>query len=278
MSHLKLIDDKSGLELLNPLTMESSVMRTTLLVGLLENIKLNQSRQAQDIKLFEIGKVFYPNSNGELPEERKKFTAVATGSKEPEVWKEGDFDFFDLKGVVCGAFEALSLNSVLRFEEISDIKFLHHGKSSKICLGSKEIGFIGEFHPDFLEEFELEKKVYLLEIDLDELLETYSGMSTVFTPLPKFPSVKRDLSLIVDRGISSGEILEKMKKVSNLVEDAWIFDVFEGENVQKGKKSVGVSMLLRAQDKTLTDEEANKVQKKALNKLNSALGAELRSI
>lgn len=277
-SRLKLIGARSALELLNPLTTENSVMRTTLIIGLLDNIKLNQSRQVQDIKLFEIGKVFYPNSNGELPEERKKFTAVATGSKEPEVWKEGEFDFFDLKGVVCGAFDALSLNCALRFEEISDTKFLHHGKSSKIYLGSREIGFIGQLHPDFLEEFELEKKVYLLEINLDELFETYPGVSRVFTPLPKFPSVKRDLSLIVDRDISSGEILEKMKKVSNLVEDAWVFDVFEGENVQKGKKSVGVSMLLRARDKTLTDEEAKKVQKKALNKLNSVLGAELRSI
>ena len=277
-SLLKLFSKNSALELINPLTTESSIMRTTLLVGLLNNLKLNLSRQAQDIRLFEIGKVFFPTSNSNLPNEEKRFCVVVTGSRYPEMWEKRDTDFFDLKGVFNGGLEALSLSSNLKFDEVSsEIEFLHHGKSSSIFLNSKKIGFIGELHPDILEKLELNRKVYLLEVSMDEIIKSYLDLSKSFTSLPKFPSIKRDIALLVDRDISSGSILDQMRNVSNLVEDAWVFDVFEGENVEQGKKSIGISVILRSLDKTLTDEEANKVQEKALNKLSSTLGAELRS-
>lgn len=275
---LHLFDDKRGLKLLNPLTVESSEMRTYLLAGLLKNIKLNLSRQVQEIRLFETGKVFYPKRKGQLPKEEKRFAAVATGRRQPEVWNSEEFDFFDLKSVLDRGMNVLSLGPKIRYEYEHDIKFLHPGKSSKIYLDGKDIGFIGELHPDYFEKFEIEKRVYVLEINLDEVVEKYSKIKFEFMPLSKVPSVRRDIALIVDQKVTAGEVLDQMKKVSDLVEKTWVFDVFQGKSVGEGKKSLGISMLLRSGRETLTDEEANKVQDIALNKLHSSLGAELRSI
>jgi len=162
------------------------------------------------------------------------------------------------------------------YSRVSGIEFLHPGKSSNIVVQDTEIGFIGELHPDYTEKLEIDKNVNILDINLNKLLLLYNSAYN-FKPLPKFPSMRRDISLIVDKNVSAGDIINKINSVSSLVEDAWIFDYFQSESLGKDKKSVGISILLRSDNKTLTDDDANEVQKLAINELNNSLGAELRS-
>ncbi|NIP31818.1 MAG: phenylalanine--tRNA ligase subunit beta [Candidatus Dadabacteria bacterium] len=276
---LEVFDSTTSIGLKNPLTKDFSNMRTSLLPGLVKNVRLNLSRQNQDLRLFESGKVFYPKSKGQLPNEVKKFAAVATGKREPEIWNENSIDFFDIKSVLERSFEVLSVDSKVKLEPLSGIDFLHPGNSSLIKIDKNVLGFIGELHPDTLEKLEIDEKVYVLEIDLQLLSKTYTKSKKKFYPLPKYPSVKRDIALVVDDKITAQEILLNMKEVnSSIIEDVWVFDVYKGETLQEGKKSVAVSMILRDKEKTLTDDDANQVQKKVLKKLEKTLGAELRSI
>lgn len=273
------INKTQGLQILNPLTTDSSVMRTSLVPGLLKNAALNLNRQEQDLRLFEIGRVYFPQENSELPKEIRKIAATATGTRTLEFWGKKEFDFFDFKSILEKGFEVLNIWNNVEFLDAQEIEFLHPGKSAKIILDGKDIGYLGELHPDLSEKLEISKKLYVLEIDLDQTAAISKEQKKSFAPLPKFPSVRRDIALIVDDSVQVGGILDEIEKIgSSLIEDAAIFDVYSGEHVDAGKKSVAVSLHLRAPDKTLTEEEINKVQDKTLKKLGLALGAELRTI
>ncbi|SRR5579884_3268467 len=275
---LGLFSENEPLRILNPLTKEGSVMRTNLIAGISRNVILNLSHQVRDIRIFEIGRVFIPGEN-RLPLEIRKIAGAVTGKRQADIWDKEEFDFFDLKGILERVFEVFSISEGVRFEEAPQIRFLHPGKSAKALLGGEEAGFFGELHPEFQERLGISKRVYIFEIDLDKLSSSVKGVEKRFRPLPKFPSVRRDIALVVDESVAVGEVLNEIKKVeSSLIEDVNVFDVFKGEPVGKGKKSIAVSMILRASDKTLTDEEANEAQAKALKRLESALGAELRKI
>ena len=273
---IKLFNSDDTIKILNPLTTENSDMRNSLLPGLVKDLKLNLSRQVGDIRLFEVGKIFIPKRDGQLPKEEKRFTAISTGKRQPEVWDNEDINLFDLKSIITKCLETITHSREITFSKTADINFLHPGKSSYISIQDTLIGIIGELHPDYSEKLGIDKTVNIMDIDLDKLLTHYKSDYN-FTPLPKFPSVRRDISLIVDKDISAGEMINKINSVSNLVEEAWIFDYFQSESLGKDKKSVGISILLRSDEKTLTDEDANEVQKLAINELNNSLGAELRS-
>ncbi|MEQ9619270.1 MAG: phenylalanine--tRNA ligase subunit beta [Deltaproteobacteria bacterium] len=276
---LSLFSKSESLGILNPLTRESSAMRTSLLPGLIRNTVLNLNRQEQDVRLFESGKVFFPTEEGNLPKEITKLAAAATGRRQPEFWDKEEFDFFDLKSVLEKCFDALSVRESVNFRRTPEIGFLHPGKSAVIMIGDEEAGFIGELHPDLSEKLEISKKLYVFEIDLDKAATKSKDRKRLFKGLPKFPSVRRDIALIVNDEIPVSSILEEIDRVgSELIEDAQVFDVFTGGPVEKGKKSVAVSLQLRASDKTLTDEDINEVQKKTLKNLQLAIGAELRTI
>ncbi|MEM7007954.1 MAG: phenylalanine--tRNA ligase subunit beta [Thermodesulfobacteriota bacterium] len=276
---LSLVSKSDALKILNPLTTETSVMRTSMLPGILKNAVLNLNHQEQDLRLFEIGRVYLPNQDSELPNEIRKIAALATGKRAPEFWGKEEFDFFDFKSILERGFQALIRWEDVEFENAQEIGFLHPGKSALIKVGDRELGYIGELHPDLSEKLDISNKVYVLEIDLDQISAIAKDKTKSFKPLPKFPSVRRDIALIVDESVPASGILEEINKIgSNLIEDAAIFDVYTGEHVDEGKKSVAVSLQLRAADKTLTEEEVNKVQEKTLKKLGLALGAELRTI
>ena len=302
---LSLYNDNEQLKILNPLTKESSVMRTNLIVGILRNVSLNLNHQVQDIRIFEIGKVYFPKGNGSpalttggLPKEITKISGAATGKRQLELWDKEEFDFFDMKGILERVLEVFSISQYVRFadstirhvypeqgrrahgsleDDASEIRFLNPGKSARVLAEGEELGFFGELHPEFQEKLGLPKSVYIFEIDLEKLISLEKTVEKKFASLPKFPSVRRDIALVVDDNISLGEILNEIRKVkSPLIEDLRVFDVFKGGHVSQGQKSIAVSMILRASDKTLTDEEANEVQAMAISGLQKALGAELR--
>lgn len=294
---LSLYNDNEQLKILNPLTRESSVMRTNLIVGILRNVSLNLNHQVQDMRIFEIGKVYFPKAGG-LPKEITKISGAATGKRQPELWDKEEFEFYDMKGILERVFEAFSISQYVRFvdstirhvypeqgrrahgspqHDASEIRFLHPGKSAMVLAKGEELGFFGELHPEFQEKLGLSKRVYVFEIDLEKLISLEKTVEKKFASLPKFPSVRRDIALVVDDNISLGEILDEIRKVkSPLIEDLRVFDVYKGGHLSQGKKSIAVSMILRASDKTLTDEEVNEVQKMAISGLQNALGAELR--
>lgn len=276
---LTLFEKHDTLNILNPLTTESSAMRTSLLPGLIRNAVLNLNHQAQDIKLFEIGKSYYPEGGNSLPKEINKIAGAASGRRGTEYWEKEEVDFFDLKSVLESAFESLSIQKDTKFQSTHNYGFLHPGKSAVITIGGKDAGYIGELHPDLRDEIDISKRLYVFEIDLDIISSASKASRTTFTALPKFPSVRRDIALIVDAQTPANGILDEIEKSgSNLIEDAKVFDVFTGEPVGEGKKSVAVSLQMRAADKTLTEEEINKAQEKTVKNLELALGAQLRTI
>lgn len=276
---LTLFEKHDTLNILNPLTTESSAMRTSLLPGLIRNAVLNLNHQAQDIKLFEIGKSYYPEGRSSLPKEINKIAGAASGRRGTEYWEKEEVDFFDLKSVLESAFESLSIQKDTKFQSTHNYGFLHPGKSAVITIGGKDAGYIGELHPDLRDEIDISKRLYVFEIDLDIISSASEASKATFTALPKFPSVRRDIALIVDAQTPANGILDEIEKSgSNLIEDAKVFDVFTGEPVGEGKKSVAVSLQMRAADKTLTEEEINKAQEKTVKNLELALGAQLRTI
>jgi phenylalanyl-tRNA synthetase beta chain len=276
---LTLFGKTEALGILNPISSEGAVMRTSLLPGLIRNSVLNLNRQEQNVRLFEIGKIFIPAGKGELPVEITKIAAAATGRRQPELWDKEEFDFFDFKNLLDKGFDALSISGKVKFRRAAEIGFLHPGKSAVITAGGGDCGFIGELHPDLSDKLEISKRLYVMELDLDRIAGEFGETRKAFTPLPRFPAVRRDIALIIDEETPVSSILEEINGLdSKLIEDAEVFDVFTGSPVEKGKKSVAVSLQLRAQDKTLTEEEINKVQDKTIKKLQLALGADLRTI
>ncbi|MCI0480589.1 MAG: phenylalanine--tRNA ligase subunit beta, partial [Candidatus Dadabacteria bacterium] len=276
---LTLFGKTGALGILNPLSSELAAMRTSLLPGLIRNSVLNLNRQEQNVRLFEIGKVFIPTGKGQLPVEITKLAAAATGRRQPELWDKEEFDFYDFKNLLDKGFDALSISGSVRFRMATEIGFLHPGKSAVITAGDEDCGFIGELHPDLSDKLEISKRLYVMELDLDKIAGKFGETRKVFTQLPRFPAVRRDIALIIDEETPVSSILEEIHSLdSKLIEDAEVFDVFTGSPVEKGKKSVAVSLQLRALDKTLTEEEINKVQEKTIKKLQLALGADLRTI
>lgn len=277
---LRMFGFEESMRVLNPISRDLSEMRTSLVPSLVKNVKLNLSRQNQDVRLFESGKVFYPKRKDQLPNEEKKFAAVATGKRAPEVWDREKFDFFDIKSVLERSLEVLSVDLKVEFETVSSGNgFLRPGKSSTVTLRGDAMGFVGELHPYLLEKMEMEESVYVLELDLSLLSAAYKSFDRKFSPLPKFPSLRRDIALVVNDGVPVREILSVVRqKNSSIIENAWVFDVYKADSFGVGKKSVALSLLLRDRERTLTDEDAGEVQRDVLERLRKTLGAELRSV
>ena len=272
-------DNNEALSILNPLTNESSAMRTSLLPGIIRNAVLNLNHQAQELKLFEIGKAYFPEGAGNLPKEVNKIAGAAAGRRGVEYWEKDEVDFFDLKSVLESAFDSLSITKYTKFESTHSYGFLHPGKSAAITVDGKDAGYIGEIHPELRDRLGVSKRLYVFEISLDIISSASQAHKPTFTPLPKFPSVRRDIALIVDSETPVSSVLDEIEKSgSNLIEDAQVFDVFTGNPVEEGKKSIAVSLQMRAADKTLTEEEINKAQEKTVRNLELALGAQLRTI
>jgi len=234
--------------------------------------------RVQDIRIFEIGRVYIPNKNG-LPREINKITVGGTGGRQGELWSKDEIDFYDLKALVERILEEYALFDKTKLTKSDKLPFLHPGKAAKIVCEDEELGFLGQLHPDIMGKMDISQRVYLFELDLDKLESKYDDSKIQFRPIARFPSVKRDIAIVVDEELPVGEIVHELKKVEgSLIEDIGVFDVFKGSGIEKGKKSVAVSIVLRAKEKTLTDEEVNKIQSRALDRLNLAFGAELRKI
>ena len=248
----------------NPLGEDFSLMRTTTMPSMLDVLSKNNAMGNKEALLFEIGKVYIP-SGDTLPNEKLKLT----------IGMYGDVDFYSLKGVVESVLEKLSVPK-FSFTRESENPSYHPGKTAKLIVRNKEVGTFGELHPDVLENYEIESRVYFAELDLDEIFEA-SKIEKKYKALPKFPAVTRDIAMLVNEDITVGEIEEVIKRNGKpILEEVKLFDVYRGSQIPEGKKSVAYALVYRGENKTLKDEEVNKVHDKVVNALSEKLSAELR--
>lgn len=265
------------LRILNPLTEDSSMMRTSLLPGLMETARYNLSYKNVDLKLFELKKVYLPREGERLPKEVKQLAGLAMGMEGDLHWAAGQrpIDFYGVKGCIEDIFEGLQIKGV-KFNRAEDVPYLHPGKASRIVLGEEVLGFLGEIHPRVLSHYEIDGEAYLFEIDFDQTVK-YAGGGRSFRPLPKFPAVYRDLSIVVDDHLEvekAGEAIRMLRQP--FIDEVNLFDVYRGAPIPQGKKSISYRIRYQANDRTLTDDEVNQHHEKVISRLREIFQAELR--
>jgi phenylalanyl-tRNA synthetase beta chain len=255
----------------NPASSEQEYLRPNLRAGLLAALSLNKTYIDEGLRLFEVGKVYLPKE-GNLPDEPDMLCGVMCGRR-LERWWQGESetaDFFDAKGIAEGLLKQIGITA--KFEKSVD-ESLHPVSQAAITADGKQIGIVGELHPSVREHFEIPAAVCLFEIKLPALLPLIKEKT--YKAIPKFPVTMRDIALVVDIGVTHQQILDVIKGFS-LVTDVVLFDVYAGEQVPVGKKSLGYRLTFQTPDRTLTDQQVNGVQQAILKKLASGLGASLR--
>ena len=262
---------------LNPLTEVQSVMRTSLVPSLLENVSRNQAYRTLDLSLFELRPVFRPIDGQELPAELKQLTAVMCGGRQPLSWCQDDnkIDFFDLKGVAQALLESMNISDVQWDSSITE-PYLHPGKSCAIVSNGKRLGTVGELHPQVATNYDISTSLFLLELDLESLMQA-ADSSFIYKPISRFPDVYRDSAFLLDEQVPADTILATLRSVkSNLIENITLFDVYCEKGIPDGKKSVAVRVNYRSNERTLTDEEITKVHNRLVKTMNKSLSAQLR--
>ncbi len=276
---LKKKDPRRNLiHILNPLIEDQAVMRTSLVTGLVETAVYNIDQQIKNIKIFEIGKVFIKTESQDLPLEPEFLAALWTGSRDEASWhgREIPCDFYDIKGVAEGLIHPLKIDNI-RFTALpeNDCDYTRPGYSAQILAAETEIGVVGEIHPQVREAFDLRQPAYIFELDLDKIISLIPPTRNS-RPIPKFPAIYRDITVIIDRSVETQTVLGAVEKNrEDLVESLHLFDVFEGEPIAAGKKSVSFRVTYRSADKTLEDEDVNDLHKSITNKLINAFDATL---
>ena len=252
----------------NPLGEDYSIMRTSTLNGMLASLSTNYNRRNKDVRLYELGNIYLPKSLPvtELPDERTMFTLGMYGKG----------DFFDMKGVCEEFFEKIGMKKKVTYDPNSGKPFLHPGRQANMIYEGKVVGYLGEVHPAVADNYSIGEKVYIAVIDILDVLE-FAGFNHKYTGIAKYPAVTRDLSLVVPHAVLAGQIEEIFdQRGGNILESYQLFDIYEGAQIEKGFKSMAYSLVFRAHDKTLGENEISAAMKKIMNGLNG-LGIELRS-
>jgi len=267
----------AAVALLNPLVDEHAVMRTTLLPALLQTTARNFSLRNFNLRLFEMRRVYWIKPGEELPEEPLHVAGLMSGLRNPEGWNQGKelVDFYDIKGVV----ESIALKFKLprlTFLPGGVEPFYHPGKSAAIICSGELIGTLGEIHPDVQEAFELEKPVYYFELDFARIAGLSAAVTKVVAP-SRFPDTYRDIAMLLDAQTPAAAIIDCISGIKiDKVKSVEIFDLYTGEKIPQGQKSVAVRVRYGSFDKTLTDEEVNRFHQKILNTLTTELNIEQR--
>jgi len=260
------------LKVANPMTREQEYLRTSLRSGLLSTLSYNQKFEQASIRLLEIGKAFLPRGK-DLPEEREMLCAVLSGPRAELSWQadKGPLDFFDAKGVVESLLNPLGLKASF---DIGDDEILFPGRGADIIVEDDKVGIVGEVHPRVAQAFELSGAACLIEIDLEKVLAKITKIKE-YEPIPRFPSVTRDIALVVDEQVSYRRA-ENIIRSFPLVTQITLFDLYRGEQIPEGKKSFAIRIIYQSPKYTLTDEEVDQTQEQMLARLHQELGANLR--
>jgi phenylalanyl-tRNA synthetase beta chain len=268
--------DGARLALRNPIDETRAHMRVTLLGGLLESLERNFNHGTRNVRLFEIGKCF-KEAGEERPVETERLAIVATGERNENDWggSAERIDFYDVKGAVEAVAESLGLPA-LEFKPREDVGFLHPGQTAAIWLGAEEVGLVGQAHPRLASDYKFKQPVFVAELNLGLMLLADRD-EVRYHPLPKFPTVARDIALLIDTGVSIAEVEIAIKslEVPELV-SVRLFDLYAGKELPEGKHSIALSLRYRAADRTLTDEEVNAMRDRVVERLKREFNAEVR--
>ena len=272
------VPDQPYVEIQNPITVERRVMRRSILASMLEILEYNSSLSGK-LALFEIGPVFNPVEGQQLPDEKMMLSIGLTGLREMPSWQGSEpenMDFYDLKGVIEEMMRGLHIDD-FNFQAGEHPSF-HPGKTAKILIGGQQIGVMGEVHPLVKANYKMEEPpVYAAEIELKPLLEAGSILFDV-EAVPTYPPVLEDLAVVVDENITAADVEAVMRKGGgDYLAKVRLFDIYRGEQLGEGKKSLAFSLTYIAPDRTLTDKEVMKLRKKIVYLLGEEIDAELRS-
>ena len=267
------------IEIKNPLSEDMAVMRPTLLYSLIANVRDNINRNQTDLKLFEISKTFKKLGEGQngLAIEDLKIALILSGREEKNLWNQSksDYNFYDLKGYLEFLLERLNVTKYF-LTRLTNNKNFHPGASAEIKIGEDVIGVLGELHPNLVNYFGIKReKVFFAELNLTNLLK-YIKIKVNYETISKYPEVLRDLAITLDRAVLVGEMVKEIKKKVNLIEKIDIFDVYSGDKIDKDKKSVAMSIVLRDKNRTLTDEDIDKAMTAILELIKDKYNGEIR--
>ena len=252
----------------NPLGEDFSIMRTTTLNGMLTSLSTNYNRRNESAGLFEVGKVYLPKALPltDLPDEPDILTVGAYGN----------IDFYDLKGMTEYLFVNLGMADKVEYAPVKDINWMHPGRTAAVLVNGEQFGYLGEVHPAVCENYSIKTKVYVAVINIAALIEN-ADLVTVYKALPKYPATTRDISMLVKDEVFVSQIEKVIKsKAGKHLESVTLFDVYKGNQIPEGMKSVSYSLTFRAEDRTLVDEDVSGAMKKVLDALEKELEAVLR--
>jgi phenylalanyl-tRNA synthetase beta chain len=270
------LDKREPIRLAMPMSEERSHLRLSIVPQLLEVLKYNLARQNDSIALYEIGSVFLKRDGADLPEEREHLAGAITGLWESHPWQgeKKPVDFFVAKGVLEAVFDTLGLAEKIGYRQ-AEIAGMHPGRTAEILLDNEVIGFIGQVHPTVEKELDL-KETYVFELSFKALGEA-EAEPIRYEAIPRFPSITRDIALVVDKETLAGDIKDIILEAGGkLLKEVAIFDLYEGERMEPGKKSIAYSLKYFDPERTLTDEEVTKAHDKVLQAVKEKAGAELR--
>lgn len=258
---------RNAIKISNPLGEDFSIMRTVPLNGMLTSLAFNYNHRNKNVRLYELGNVYLPKQLPltELPEERMMFT----------LGMYGEGDFFVMKGVVEEFFEKAGLHKAASYDPKAGKPFLHPGRQANIIYDGEALGYLGEIHPVVADKYGIGEKAYVAVLDIPKVVENAS-FDRKFEGIAKFPAVTRDISMMVSKDILAGQIEAMIRQRGGKhLESLKLFDIYEGEQIKKGYKSMAYSLVFRAKDKTMTEDEITSAMKKVYNGLES-MGIELR--
>ncbi|ANB62129.1 phenylalanine--tRNA ligase subunit beta [Anoxybacteroides amylolyticum] len=259
-----------------PMSEERSVLRQSLVPHLLEAASYNRARQVENVALYEIGSVYLATNEHELPNEKERLAGVLTGVWHAHLWQgeKKAIDFYVVKGILDGLFHMLGLENRMEYKQAKR-EHLHLGRTAEILLDDKTIGFIGQLHPVVQKEYDL-KETYVFELALTDLL--HAEVEDIrYSPIPRFPSITRDIALVVDEHIIAGDLQKAIIAAGGeLLKDVSIFDVYKGDRLPEGKKSIAFSLRYYDPERTLTDEEVTNVHEQVIKAVEQQFGATLR--
>ena len=265
-------------DILNPLTEDQAAMRTSLIPGFLETVHYNFSQQIKNLKIFEIGKIFINENPRQLPKEPEILAGLWTGSRYEASWHDqaADCDFYDIKGVAEGLLNTLQIDAI-QFTRLPDKEctYTRAGHTAQILSKDTLLGLVGEIHPKVLANYDLKQPAFLFELNLDQLLPLIKEAKQS-RPIPKFPAIFRDITIIVDNDIETQKIVaEGYNQAEALVESFKLLDVFKGKPITEGRKSVSLRVTYRSPHKTLQDEDVTPIHQSIADRLVKAFNASL---
>ena len=257
---------RNTLRIQNPLGEDTSVMRTTALPSMLDILSRNNAYHNKNVKLYELAKIYLPTEGAVLPEEPKILVMGSYGD---------DADFFAVKGELEAVFAALNLPQA-RYEAVTDNPSYHPGRCAKVTIAGCDVGVMGQIHPLVAKNYGIDSAVYCTEINFTKLFDLMLPEAT-YVPLPKYPTVSRDLSFVCDEEVTVAQAEDTITKAAGkLLRNIRLFDIYRGTGIAEGKKSMAFSLELRADDRTLTDTDSEQVVNKVLAALENDLNAVLR--